>query len=188
VFTLLIIPFICLQDLLNWLWSRACQGHHNNVCSSSSSESKFLADTNFLQGLQELLDLLWSVNGSISECAALLGSISTTSIAHQPPDYWFLKWVCQFFYFVFCNHSHPFGVPSLLKNKLFCRLSTGALSRLIVSDRTVWNAVNNLRISHVSHKALMLECIWQILDYTHTHIYVYVSLKKHVDFVGIKLY
>jgi hypothetical protein len=54
----------------------------------------------FVLGLQELLDLLWSVNGSISECAALLG------------------------------------------------LSTGALSRLIVSDRTVWNAVNNLRISH----------------------------------------
>jgi hypothetical protein len=34
----------------------------------------------------------------------------------------------------------------------------------------------------------MLKCIWQILDYTHTHIYVYVSLKKHVDFVGIKIY
>ncbi|KAH9542058.1 hypothetical protein CY35_14G095700 [Sphagnum magellanicum] len=54
----------------------------------------------FVLGLQVLLDLLWSVNGSISECAALLG------------------------------------------------LSTGALSRLIVSERTVWNAVNNLRISH----------------------------------------
>jgi hypothetical protein len=92
------------------------------------------------------------------------------------------------FFTLFFVISHPFGVASLLKNKLFCRLSTGALSRLIVSDRTVWNAVNNLRISHVSYKALMLKCIWQILDYTHTHIYVYVSLKKHVDFVGIKLY
>lgn len=31
-----------------------------------------------------------------------------------------------------------------------CRISTGALSRLIFSDRFLWTAVNNLRASHVS--------------------------------------
>lgn len=32
---------------------------------------------------------------------------------------------------------------------MICRLSTGALSRLIVSNRVLWKGVNNLRAGHV---------------------------------------
>ncbi|MBA0584836.1 hypothetical protein Gorai_015632, partial [Gossypium raimondii] len=88
----------------------------------------------FILGMQALLDLIFAVDGSISDAAKLLGCVILTSG------------------FFGLNHlwvhiiSDPFVFGTSWIRILF-RMSTGALSRLILSDDSLWKAVNELRAS-----------------------------------------
>jgi hypothetical protein len=95
---------------------------------------------NASQGMQQLLDLLWTVKGSISECAALLGLREFWPFHLPLAEFQVFDDVCLLMMFQsLFSYTSP----------LYCRLSTGVLSRLIVSDKKLWNAVNSLRATHV---------------------------------------
>ncbi|PPD76971.1 hypothetical protein GOBAR_DD26102 [Gossypium barbadense] len=92
----------------------------------------------FILGMQALLDLIFAVDGSISDAAKLLGLLVVTP---------------------YIMNSHSYGgklAGNVSKGKHLYHskfsidiqlMSTGALSRLILSDDSLWKAVNELRAS-----------------------------------------
>ncbi|MBA0764306.1 hypothetical protein Gotri_013662, partial [Gossypium trilobum] len=117
----------------------------------------------FILGMQALLDLIFAVDGSISDAANLLGVFRVESSLGSYHFGSFCVWNIldsnSFQTAGYIMNSHSYGgklAGNVSKGKHLYHskfsidiqlMSTGALSRLILSDDSLWKAVNELRAS-----------------------------------------
>ena len=88
------------------------------------------------QGMRSLIGLIFAVGGSVSDAAKKLG------YSEQTLNY-------KSIFMLVAVKYYTLRSPKVFR-PMIVRLSTGALSRLILSDDSLWQAVNEFRVEKVT--------------------------------------